>query len=286
MRRLLVALLLAFSITSYSQSSGDPVNIGFFDFITMDEDEDIREGKSLTGIMKELLTNNPAIKVLPRDINQTIREERELQKLEDFILSESVAEQGMAEGAKYLLAGSLESFVIRSKSQEIGGFEKDVYEASISFSLVLVDVAKGTALEAKNFAYNTTKAGLFDFYINESQAINDINRQAKKKMANWFATLLPFDFKILKVVEADRKDRPVSVIISGGTNLDLERGEKLDVVEIGEIEGFKVKNTLAELTVDEVMGEVTKCSVSSGKKELGPKLKDESANIVIAFQEL
>ena len=108
-------------------------------------------------------------------------------------------------------------------------------------------------------------------------------RAARRKLANWLIAVLPSDLKILKVTDSTSKGVPTHLMVKGGTNIGMTKGEDLLIVEIEMLDGVGIESTIAELNVTEVKAESSECKVRKGGSELKAK-RDAKADLKLMFK--
>ncbi len=260
----------------------DPVmQVATYPFTTAtQEPEDLEEAALLSSFCNESLSKNPYIALLPRSIDEILDKERTEQMNPEYIRGK-IAKQGVAMGATHTMAGFLSSCnLVESEKKLPNGSTSSSWNATVSFQLMLIDQATGMAIGgAKTF---TASAGSgFAFGQSERSAcLERTNRKAKKLIRNWMSTVLPNDFKILRTQDSTKKGVPTMLLLKGGLNLGITKGEELQVVELEVLDGVNVENVVATLKVDEVQRETSICKVKKGGEELKAKLEAKAKYLI------
>ncbi len=289
--RVLVCLSMAIPLCGIAQEAQtEKMVIGTFSLKPSTDDADHNEeAVTLSGIVTEVLNRNPNFTVIPRNIDELISKERATQTTGDYIMGQ-IAEQGKAMGAKQMLSGTLNSIYIQTKensgsgSGRIGGLGNIApgnTAANVSFTLNLVDVGTGKAIQTKTFTAKGSGMGTGGGA--RADALKAMNKAAKRQIANWVVTFFDFKFAIAQVEQADSKGVPKTVLITGGKEMELQKGEDLDVNEVQMLMGQPRILKVCELNVKEVQGAFTLCQVKKGAKELKEKM-DAKAELKIQFQ--
>ena len=253
-----------------------------------------QEASALSGVITEVLNSNPNFKVISRNIEEVIANERATQLSADYIMG-AIAKQGVADGAQQLLTGNLDRFVSNTnenkgtKSTVVGGKLNPLAGAtkgatmatvSIGFTLNLVDVATGKAIATKAFAISGSAPGFAGG--GENAALVNAHKAARKQITNWVVTFLHFDFSIKGVEEADKKGLPKTVLIRGGKDMALEKGEELLVKQIEMLDGLPRERLISELVVNSVEGSFSVCRVKNNSAML-KEMMDAKADIKVMF---
>lgn len=244
------------------------------------EPDDQEEAALLSSFCNEALSKNPYIALLPRSIDEIIDKERNEQMNPEYIRGK-IAKQGVAMGATHTMAGFLSSCnVVETVKKMPGGNSTSDWAASVTFQLMLIDQATGMAIGgAKTFTANAGSG--FAFGQNERTAcLERANRKAKKMIRNWMSTVLPNDFKILRTQDSTKKGIPTMLLLKGGLNLGITKGEELQVVELEVLDGVNVENVIASLKVDEVQRETSICKVKKGGEELKAKMEAKAKYLI------
>ncbi|MBK9045940.1 MAG: hypothetical protein IPL74_04290 [Bacteroidetes bacterium] len=260
---LIATLVLTTPILAQTKSN-ENLTIGIYPFENAtNEPSTIEEANYLTGVVQEFMTKNPHFKVLPRNTMESLKSEWGLNRDEQFIRGK-IAEQGIAAGAQKLMTGRLNVFQNTEEVRNVANSTKSTYKAKISLTLTVLDVASGTGDASKTFEASAG-SGVFNFNLNREMVLNQAHKKLKRLISNWVVTILPFEFKILKVLEF-KGELPKLVLIKGGTDMALENGESLLVSEIEILEdNILHEKIVGELEVVSVEGQVSKCKV---KREL------------------
>lgn len=261
------------------------MRIATYPFFTATQDaEDLEEGSRLSEMANALMVKNPNLKLYPRSVDDIIDKESTEQMSAEYIRGK-IAKQGMRDGATHTMAGFLSGFTVNEREKKLPNGNTSIsYEVSISFSLQLIDQTTGQAAFSKDFAAHAS-SGL-NIAIGKSQrdaTIARANKRARRYISNWLVTVLPSDFKILKIQEMDKKGLPAELIVKGGTNIGLEKGDELRVVQIEMLDGAPLETDIAELKVSEAQEQISICSVRSGKEQM-KLLLDSKAELKILFK--
>lgn len=288
----LLCLALCMPVRTTAQDGqGEKMVIGTFSLKSSTDDaEHNEEAVTLSGIVTEVLNRNPNFTVIPRNIDEVITKERATQTTGDYIMGQ-IAEQGKAMGAKQMLSGTLNSLMVQkhennnsSNGTTIGALKSIApgsTTTSVSFTLNLVDVGTGKALQTKTFSAKGTGVGTGGG--GRADALKEMNRSAKRQIANWVVTFFNFTFQIAKIEEADKKGVPETLLITGGAEMELQKGEDLDVMQVEMLMGQARLTKVCELNVKEVQGAFTLCDVRKGAKDLKAKM-DAKSELKIQFQ--
>lgn len=241
-----------------------------------------QEAAMLTSITNELLGRNTRIAVINRKVEDLLDKERNENMNPEFIRGK-IAKQGTAMGATHQLIGIVTGCnVTENRTYNPNGTSTVNYQASVTFEISLIDQATGQNVGGSK-TYTVNGGSGFFGGIGPEGALNTANKRAKRKIANWLMTVLPSDLRILKVTDSTSKGVPKQLMVKGGSNIGMTKGEDLIVVEIEVLDGVSIENTIAELNVGEVKSESSECKVRKGGDELKAK-RDAKADLKILFK--
>jgi hypothetical protein len=243
--------------------------------------DDVREAAMLTSITTELLSRNSRIAVINRTIDEVVDKERNEQMNAEYIRGK-IAKQGMASGGTQQLAGFLNSCNVVEQSNTGKYGTTTSYNASVTFEISMVDQSTGQNIGRSLSKTVTGSSGLFGG-VGPDGALENANRRAKRLIANWLMTVLPSDLKVLKVADSTGKGIPTRLLVKGGQDIGMTKGEDLLIVEIEMLDGTPVENTIAELNVTEVKATSSECKIRKGGDDYKAK-RDAKADMKILFK--
>lgn len=243
------------------QDKAPQMIIGVEPVRTVDEPEYKYMAQQLTDLITRTLQRTGQFQVISNANAAVTKQERERQKSADYAGGHT-ADQFVVTGASKLLVGKLTGYEKAKKDEPVkllNGETKMVnntYMAAI-FSLELVDVATNTSMSQEEFRVGAMNA-------HEGTAYDILMRNSSRRISNWLVKNLDHDFRIIQVESTTKKEGyPKTVLINGGTNLDLQNGEQLQVMEIQQIGTATREIPICGLTVQSVQGEVAVCTVGS-----------------------
>ena len=229
-----------------------------------------------TVLVSEELTNAlikaKRFNIVDRSKLDALKQERELQKTEDFMDGTIIA-QSKSIGANYLLSSTM------------GNYENDGNTCKFTLTIKLIDVETGSVVASESIQPKSGGFGkaLLNAVVNtallETSGALSTKGQALKKALDklvpeidkFIYTNFPITFYIVELQSDDK------LLVSGGSESGVKKGSKLKVYEevITNVGGksIKRKKELAELAVDKVEDEnFSICSIKSGDKEVKERL--------------
>lgn len=229
-----------------------------------------------TVLVSEELTNAlikaKRFNVVDRSKLDALKQERELQKTEDFMDGTIIA-QSKSIGANYLLSSTM------------GNYENDGNTCKFTLTIKLIDVETGSVVASEsiqpksggfgkallNAAVNTALLETGGALSTKGQALKKALDKLVPEIDKFIYTNFPITFYIVEL-QSDGK-----LLVSGGSESGVKKGSKLKVYEevIINVGGKSVKRKkeLAELAVDKVEDEnFSICSIKSGDKEVKERL--------------
>jgi hypothetical protein len=100
----------------------------------------------------------------------------------------------------------------------------------------------------------------------------------------WIRNTFNFNLLFLKVLEEDGKKGVQSVLIQGGEDMSMQPGCKLKMVLVTETStsrgNIRDEEPVAELEVEQVRAETSKCKVTSGNKKVMESAQNKNMRIV------
>ena len=212
-----------------------------------------------------------------------IKNEKELQKSEDFIDGKTV-QQSISIGAQYLVTGKVISaskwsaYKLKTKSD---GTKESVLEhyAQISFGCQVIDVGTGQVINSETFSHKTGGSFLgMSMAASDDEAFASSLSYLEADIDNWIGVNFPAVFTIYEIQEKDKKGNAEKILIAGGSGFGLKEGDRLKVVEIliMEVNGKKIerKKEIGILKITKVEDEnFSTCKVKDGGIEINSKFE-------------
>ena len=217
-----------------------------------------------------------------------IKKEKELQKTEDFIDSNYIA-QTKSLGAQLLISGNVTSVTATEEAHtDSKGRTFYSYNSTITFDLKVLDVETGQVI-ASDIITSKADKGLLDLKglgstllgsapSNGQEAYSVALKRLEKEIDNFVSKNFPVSFLIAEIQEQGGDGSAKTILISGGSSYGLKKGDKLTVVELVEMEvgGKKItrKKEIGELKITKVEDEnFSICEVKVGGIEINSKYK-------------
>lgn len=263
----------------------DKIGVGIMSFTYVDDAASYENVNSIQETVTNAFVKTKRFNIVDRSKMDALKREKELQKTEDFI-DGSTIEQSANLGASFLIAGHVISATTEQmeSAPDDNGNVKISYRAKLAISLKVIDVATGQVVTSETIEPQggTGLGGLLGTgpatpQAAMTKAINDI----VGKVDFFVDKNFPVSFSIVEIQEKDGKGNAKVVMIAGGSDFNLQKGDKLQVVEVTEIEvnGKKLerKKPIGELKISRVEGEsFSICTVSSGGIEINSKFESKS----------
>lgn len=285
-----ICLGLIFS-TSQNCAAQEKTGVGIMPFTYVQGAASSQDVNSIQESVANAFVKTKRFNIVDRSKIDVLRQEKDLQKSEDFI-DGSVIQQGVSLGANFLISGHVISAQAERMETEPDAKTGQVivtYKAKLSISLKVIDVATGQVIASETFE---PKAGsLFGGIIGISPstpqaAISKAIKGIEDKVDDFVNKNFPATFPIVEIQEKDSKGNATKIMIAGGTAFNLQKGQKLKVVEVSfiEVNGKKIerKKDISELKITKVEDEnFSTCSVSSGGNEINTKFEAKAKLLVI-----
>ena len=166
-------------------------------------------------------------------------------------------------GIQYYIEGILNSIDTKSKKSESGGKKTTLYEATINYTLTIIDTQTGVTKSSETFKDSYTIGDTKD------EAILKAIEYAKKRMKRFVDTNFKVEAIIKALDEIDKKGSVKTCYINIGSNTGITKGQIFEVFSKIEVAGEQIEKKVGELKADEVLsGTLTKCTVKSGGTEI------------------
>ena len=217
-----------------------------------------------------------------------INRERDLQKSEEFIMSDYTIEQRSAIGAQFFVQGNVTNWSETSKNVKFENSQGEVkysmsYEANLSVSIRVIDVSTSVAGAATTITGSSTSGGFFLGMAQKGSAKTALNgalQNLTKEVDKWIGKEFPAQFAIVEVTKSNDSKGAMEVLIAGGSGTGLVKGEKLivmyeTIINVGGVDKKRIQE-VGKLKIKDLDGEdFSICKVVNG----GPGIQQKvSAN--------
>lgn len=281
MKKILFIASLFFLQVTFSQ---EKTSIGILPFTYVNG----AANQQTTNSIQETVTNGfvktKRFNIVDRTKMDALRSEKNLQKSEDFI-DGNVVQQGVSLGANYLVSGH----VVSANAEQMRADDGTItYKTKLSINLKVIDVATGQVVSSETIEPKSGSSLLGAIGLGASSPEASIAKAIKgieEKVDDFVSRNFPISFFIAEIQEKDSKGEAVRLMIAGGSEFGLSKGDKLKVVEISvmEVGGKKLtrKKEIGELKITKVEDEnFSTCSVNSGGIDIAAKF-EAKANIQV-----
>jgi hypothetical protein len=266
---------------NYIVEAQEKTGVGILPFTFVQESVNFQDINSIQETVTNGFVKTKRFNIVDRSKMDALKKERNLQKSEDFI-DGSVIEQGISLGANFLISGHIISAQASEMRSDDGkGNITVTYKAKLMIVLKVIDVATGQVVTSETIEPKTGNSLLGAMGIGASSpqaAISKAINAIEDKVDEFVGKNFPQSFSIAEIQEKDGKGNATKILIAGGTAFGLNKGDKLKVVELMEMEvnGKKIqrKKEIGELKVTKVEDEnFSICSVSSGGIDINSKFE-------------
>lgn len=214
--------------------------------------------KAIEDKVKEAFYSTNRFDIVDRTNYKKIKEEKELQKSEDFMDGKTVGQTSLV-GAEQIVTGSISQIDIIKKYTE----ESYYYECKISFSLQVIDVATGQVIASElirpkqSFMGGVMSASLGGSGTPEKAFFNSL-KGTQKAINKFVGKHFPIVTLIIEISEASSNKAKTLLINTGNIN-GAKKNQKFQVVElvnmkVGDKEIVR-KKEIGEIKIIKVEGE-------------------------------
>lgn len=244
--------------------------------------------KAIEDKVKEAFYSTNRFDIVDRTNLRKLKEEKELQKSEDFIDGKTV-QQSSLEGAEQIVTGNISQIDIIKKTTDKSFY----YDCKISFSLQVIDIATGQVLASELIRPKQSFMGSLGSAVTggantPSKAFFNALKGTQKAINKFVAKHFPVTTLIIEITEAS-SSKAKSILINTG-NLDgAKKNQEFVVIELMEKEvgGKKLirKKEIGKIKISKVEGdEISEAKVTKGGDEIltkfnsGAKIECHSKN--------
>lgn len=279
----IICVGLVFSI-SQNCSAQEKTSVGIMHFTYAQGAASSQDVNSIQETVTNAFVKTKRFNIVDRSKMDALKKEKELQKSEDFI-DGSVIQQGISLGASFLISGH----VIAAQAEQMKADDGTLtYKAKLSINLKVIDVSTGQVVTSETIepkAGNSLMGAIGIGATSSQTAISKAIKGIEDKIDEFVGKNFPQTFSIAEIQEKDGKGNATKILIAGGSEYGLKKGDKLKVVEVVEMEvnGKKLvrKKEIGELKITKVEDEnFSICSVSSGGIDINAKF-EAKANLQI-----
>jgi len=297
----------------YTQDLQDARMVGILSFGTHDYEDSIA-AKNIYSAVSRILVQTKRFTVMEMDKWQMTQEEIDRQQSAGF-LDRDIIQRGKSLGAQVLIVGFVKNAEVYYKD---GNYAARVdYELkyidvetgkTIAAAAFTGDSDNKLAAKAGNLAKGIKeRAGSLLFRSYEGYKAAAISDAALKVLSNsdkedvhgktidaieasaahlrsWIHKTFDFSLLLLQTLDEDKKKGFQSVLVEGGEDIGLKKGLKLKMVLVTIMETSRGKirdeEPIAELEVQEVRAQTSKCKVLSGGKRIQEVAQNKNMRIV------
>jgi hypothetical protein len=205
-----------------------------------------------------------------RDKFEGLKKEIESQKGEDFIESKAI-ETGKLLGAQFLISGNINSCTseFHQELQKLLKNSKKVFPANISLSIKVINITSGQVIAIDTFTGTSKGENALDA---KNKAVKALEPSIEKFIKKNF----PLVIGLAEISTVTSKGEAKIVLVTGGKSLGFKKGDKLNVIEVTEleVEGKKLERNieLGELKISKIDDDnFSTCTVISGGLEINSK---------------
>ena len=285
--KLLSTLLLFITIITFAQ---EKVSVGILPFTYVENAARFQDVNSIQETVTNAFVKTKRFNIVDRSKMDALKEEKELQKSDDFI-NGSVVEQGKNVGATFLISGHVISAKAEQMRSDDGKGNVSIsYKSKLAISLKVIDVMTGQVITSETIEpkSGSTLGGMLGVGpSSESDAISKSIIKIQDKIDDFVSNNFPIYFTIAEIQEKDNKGSATKILLAGGSDFGLKKGDKLKVVELVEMEvnGKKImrKKEIGEIKIMKIEDEnFSICTVNNGGDLINLKFGTEIKMQVIA----
>lgn len=294
MKKIIIIAFLILGINNYLNAQSGKINVAIIPFTYSQGAASASNAQAVFERFSESITKTKRFLIVDRASSNAITAEKNLQKTEAFMMSSTQLQQDALQSAKYIISGHL-SYANATRSVYTDpktGVQSVSYEAKLSLTIKVLDVESGEVIKTETF--QPAAGGLLDLNIfadtsTAEGAITSAIDKIQKKVDKFIGKEFPEAFSIVEIQEKDGKGNAETILISGGSNSGLKKGDKLKVVETSKIlvngKELSRKKQIGELKITKVDDEnFSICEVKSGGIDINSKTEAKANLEVITLE--
>jgi hypothetical protein len=290
MKKIIISAALLFGFNSILDAQ-EKTGVGIMQFTFVQEAANSQDVNSIQETVTNAFVKTKRFNIVDRSKIDALKKEKDLQKSEDFI-DGSVIQQGVSLGANFLISGhviSAQAERMETAADATTGNYTVTYKAKLSITLKVIDVSTGQVVVSETIEPKGGSAlgGMMGTAPSTPEAaITKAIKEIEGKVDDFVNKNFPATFPIVEIQEKDGKGNATKIMIAGGSAFNLQKGDKLKVVEVSiiEVNGKKLerKKDIGELKITKVEDEnFSTCSVSSGGIDINAKFDAKAKLLVI-----
>lgn len=277
-----VLFIIGFNLTTKAQ---EKIVVGILPITYVQGAASSQDANSIYETVTNAFVKTKRFNIVDRSKMESLKKERELQKTEDFMESKNLVEQGGLLSVNFFISGH----VISASPEQMRADDGTItYKTKLSISLKVIDVATGQVISTETIEPKSGSSLMGVLGVGTTSAQSSMAKAIKgieDKVDEFVKKNFPQMFSIAEIQEKDGKGNATKILIAGGSEFGLKKGDKLKVVEIIEMDvnGKKIsrKKEVGELKITKVEDEnFSICSVSSGGIDINAKF-EAKANLQI-----
>lgn len=280
MKKIIIATVLLIGVNSFLQAQ-EKTAVGIMPFTYVQGAASYQDVNSIQETVTNAFVKTKRFNIVDRSKMDALKKEKELQKTDDFIDGKTI-EQGASLGANSLISGHVISAQAEQMTSDDGkGHIEITYKAKLSISLKVIDLATGQVVNSETIEPKSGNSllGMIGIGAGSPQiAISKAISSIEGKIDDFVGRNFPKAFSIAEIQEKDGKGNATIILIAGGSEFGLKKGDKLKVVEVAmqEVGGKKIKRKkqIGELKITKVEDEnFSICEVKSGGIDISSKFE-------------
>ena len=230
---------------------------------------EIVRGAVLEGIHNTNRTN------LIDAVTEASRYEEELRRLKENLSADDLetTEALQTKGANVLISGDVTALTVPGKQLEGGSMS---YDATVTFTLRVVNALDGTLLGTKTFTLPKNIIGVSLTSIKsgvshtEDEAVQAIKGDITKAMKDFVDESFPVTGVLEDIETFSKNNKEVDTFYIGiGSEDGVIKGQKLDVKLLQKIGKKTASKTIGEVEIAEIAGDdISLCKVKKGGAEI------------------
>lgn len=229
---------------------------------------EIVRGAVLEGIHNTNRTN------LIDAVTEASRYEEELRRLKENLSADDLetTEALQTKGANVLISGDVTALTVPGKQLEGGSMS---YDATVTFTLRVVNALDGTMLGTKTFTLPKNLIGLSLTSLKtvshtEDEAVQAIKGDITKAMKDFVDESFPVTGVLEDIETFSKNNKEVDTFYIGiGSEDGVIKGQKLDVKLLQKIGKKTASKTIGEVEIAEIAGDdISLCKVKKGGAEI------------------
>lgn len=278
---LLLCLVSTLTVSAQKQTEGKKTL--YVDYFSRSSDVPFAWAEQLRGVVIEGIQQLNRVVLIDVDTQDALKVEKKRRESGQLSADGDMSRlSAMSElGANYILQGTVTSFSTSKKQSSDG--KSVYYDATVAYTLKVVDPSNGTTLATKTFKHGQGIADMNTIGDTPDEAATNVANYARKAVRALVDEAFKLGGTILEINQ-EKNGEAKQVYISLGTDHGVSAKSNFKVYVLRKVAGRDSRKEIGELKVNAIEGaDITLCDVKKGGKEIKQAMDSQQKIEVESF---